>query len=297
MELIPAKTIITRTARPDSWFGSDYNMNIYRGCSHGCIYCDSRSDCYRVVNFSKVAAKENALDIIEKELKSKRKKGIVGTGAMSDPYNPMEGQHGLTRGALELLDAYGFGVYITTKSDLILRDMDILKRINRHSPVGIGVTITAAEDGLCGKLEPGAPPSSKRFAAIRSLTENGFYAGILMMPVLPFISDSLENIQALVQLASEKGARFIYPWFGMSLRSGQREYFYRCLDRLYPGLKQRYMQAYGNAYQCRCPEADKLSTAFINACTGKGIAHRMTDIVQGIRSSAQSGQMLLFEPG
>lgn len=294
MKYIPAKTIITHNKNPESWFGSLYNMNIYRGCSHGCIYCDSRSNYYQVDNFDEVAVKENALGIIEKELRSKRKKGIVGTGAMSDPYNPLEKENRLTRGVLELIDKYDFGVNITTKSDLIVRDIDVLKQINEHSPVGIGITVTAADDGLSARIEPAVPASSKRLAAIKNLAENGIYTGILMMPILPFISDSGENILSLVRLASENGARFIYPWFGMTLRQGQREYFYRALDKLYPGLTLKYTKAFGDSYQCACPEHKKLWELFSRKCGRYGIVYRMPDIVKGIYAGVKMNQMELL---
>jgi DNA repair photolyase len=156
---------------------------------------------------------------------------------MSDPYNPKEAEYKFTEWALRLIDCYGFGVNIITKSDLVIRDIDLLKKINLHSPVGIGITITATNDELARRIEPSAPASSRRFAALKNLNSNGIYAGILMTPILPFISDTLENISAIVKLAAENGARFIYPSLGMTLRDGQREYFYRALDNLYPGLK------------------------------------------------------------
>lgn len=150
IEYIPAKTIVTKTKSPE-WFGMDYNMNIYKGCCHGCIYCDSRSECYHVENFDKVRAKENALQIIRDDLRRKVKKGVIGTGAMSDPYNPFEEKLCLTRHALELVDAYEFGIAIATKSPLITRDADILSGIKEHSPVLCKITITTADDELSKK--------------------------------------------------------------------------------------------------------------------------------------------------
>jgi len=269
-------------------------MNIYRGCSHGCIYCDSRSDCYGVNGFDEIAVKENALEIIEKELRSKIKKGIIGTGAMSDPYNPLEAQYNLTENALKLIHRYGFGVNITTKSDLVTRDIGLLKQISTHSPAGVGITITSANDDLSVKIEPSAPPSSRRFAAIKRLAENNIYAGILMMPVLPFISDSPENILSIVSLASENGAKFIFPGFGMTLRAGQREYYYQSLDILYPGLKERYMQTFGASYECVLPWYSKLKKLFSEECHRKGIVYSMDQIISGIHSISQVKQMTFF---
>ena len=185
MEYVPAKTIVTRT-KSTAWFGIDYNMNIYRGCCHGCIYCDSRSACYQIDHFDTVRAKEDALRIIRDDLRRKVKTGVVGTGAMSDPYNPFEKKEELTKHALQLVDAFGFGAAIATKSDLILRDIDILSDIKEHSPVLCKITITAAGDGLASKLEPGVCPSSARFEAVKMLSEAGIFTGILLMPVLPF---------------------------------------------------------------------------------------------------------------
>ena len=173
------------------------------------VYIASRSDCYHVENFDEVRAKENALALIARELKSKSKKGVIGTGAMSDSYNPFEKEYMLTRGALELIDHYGFGVSIYTKSNLIARDIDILKKIVKHSPVLIKLTITTSDDNLCKKIEPNVALSSERFATIKKLTDQGIFAGILLMPVLPFIEDNEENIRSIIELGHINGAKFI----------------------------------------------------------------------------------------
>ena len=248
MDFIPAKSIISGYAENNMWFGCNYNMNIYKGCCHGCIYCDSRSECYGVENFDEVRAKENALSIIERELKSKRKTGVVGTGAMSDPYNPFEREYRLTRGALELINKYNYGVSIVTKSDLILRDIDILCEISKHSPVLPLITITTANDELCKKIEPRAPLSSMRFEAIKKLSSAGISPGILLMPILPFIEDTDENISNIIDLAHENGAKYIYPGFGVTLRQNQRDWFFNKLDDSFPAIKEKYIKSYGNAY-------------------------------------------------
>ncbi|TCL68582.1 DNA repair photolyase [Hydrogenispora ethanolica] len=294
MKTIPTKSILAPFKNPESWFGKRYNMNLYRGCTHGCIYCDSRSDCYRIPDFDELAVKEGALAILEKELRSKREKGIVGMGAMSDPYNPLEKQLMLTGKSLELLDKHGFGVHIPTKSDLVTRDIPILQSIARHSPVSIGITITASEDGLAGMIEPAAPSSSRRFAALQELARHGIYAGILMMPILPFISDQPENILTLVRTAAECGARYIFPWFGLTLRPGQREFFYRALDRHYPGLKERYQATYGNAYECLSPDHRRLWRMFTRECQSRDIRYRMPDIIEGAKRMPVSNQLPLF---
>lgn len=270
-------------------------MNIYRGCCHGCIYCDSRSDCYRIEDFHRVRAKDNALAIIRDDLSRKRRTGVVGTGAMSDPYNPFERQEKLTRGALELLHRYGFGVAIATKSDLIVRDIDLLQQIQTHSPVLCKLTITTASDAQAAAFEPHAPSSSVRFATLDRLATAGLFSGVLLMPVLPFLEDSTQNIVDIVRLAADNGARFIYPEFGVTLRDTQREYFYRALDRLYPDepMRARYYRQFGNSYSCRSPRAATLWPIFRRECESRGILYRMDDIVRAYRSQA-GGQLSLF---
>lgn len=278
MEYIPAKTIVTKTKSP-MWFGADYNMNIYRGCSHGCIYCDSRSLCYKIDDFDKVRAKQDALRIIRDDLMRKRDRGVVATGAMSDPYNPYEEKLKLTRDALELLDACRFGVAIDTKGALVARDADILKGIQGHSPVIVKITITAADDSLSEIIEPDAPPSSERFDALRALSAGGLYAGVLMMPILPFIGDTEENIVNIVRKAKECGARFVYPAFGTTLRAGNREYFYEKLDLYFPGLKDKYIKRYGDRYSCASPDAKKLWGVFAEECGRAGLRYQMKHII------------------
>ena len=280
MKFIQAKTIISGYAENNSWFGNNYNMNIYKGCCHGCIYCDSRSECYHIENFDQVRAKENALALIERDLKSKRKTGVIGMGAMSDPYNPFEKEFKLTRGALELIDRYGFGVSIATKSNLIERDIDVLKKIAEHSPVLIKMTITTADDNLCKKIEPNVALSSERFTAIKKLTGEGIFTGILLMPVLPSIQDNKENIMRIIELAHRNGVRFIYPAFGMTLRQNQRDWYFKKLDELFPGTKEKYLKQFGNAYECRSPKAKELWNLFQKECHRLGILFRMGDIIK-----------------
>ena len=277
MEYIPAKTIVTKTKAPAKWFGIDYNMNIYKGCCHGCIYCDSRSDCYGVEHFDQVRAKEKALEIIRDDLRRKTRSGVVGTGAMSDPYNPFERELELSRHALELCDAFGFGAAIATKSTLLTRDIDVLQSIAEHSPVLIKVTITTAEDELAAKIEPNVSRPTERFKMIEKLSEAGLYTGILLMPVLPFIEDNRENIGEIVRRAQMSGTKFIYPAFGMTLRGNQREWYYRKLNELFPGegLAEAYQKKYGGAYECVSPRARKLWEYFAGECKERQIAYRM----------------------
>ena len=291
---IPAKTIITRT-KDESWFGTRYNMNIYKGCCHGCIYCDSRSSCYQIENFDEVRVKANALALIRDELRRKAQKGIIGTGSMSDPYNPFEKKAQLTRRALELISAYDFGVAIATKSNLIKRDIDILKEIKQNAPVIAKITVTGTDDSLAKKVEPYVCSSSERFEAVRALTEAGIFTGILMMPVLPFIEDNAENIYQIVKQAHENGAKFIYPAIGMTLRQNQREYFYQQLDREFPGVKEKYISYYGQNYMCTSPNVKQLWKLFSTECEARGIVYKMQDIIRIAKKGYGSSQLSLFE--
>lgn len=295
MKFIPAKSIMSGYSDKNSWFGINYNMNIYKGCCHGCIYCDSRSECYRVDNFDEVRAKENALSLIDGELRSKRRTGVVGTGSMSDPYNPFEKDYLLTRGALELINKYGFGISIATKSDLITRDIDILKSIQKHSPVLLKITITAFDHKLCEMVEPNVAISSQRFNAIKTLSDNGLFAGILMMPVLPFIEDNEENIINIIKSAHDSGAKFIYPAFGMTLRQNQRDWYFKQLDMKFPGLKQKYIKSFGNSYECYSPYAKTLIAIFQKYCREYNILYKMSDIIDGYRKGYEDKQISLFD--
>jgi len=294
MNYIPAKSILSGYREGNNWFGINYNMNIYKGCNHGCIYCDSRSDCYGIDNFEIVRAKENSIELIRRELKSKRKKGVIGTGAMSDPYNSFEKKYSLTRSALEAIDNNGFGVSIATKSNLITRDIDILKRIKSHSPVLCKITITTAQDDLCRKIEPNVAVTSKRFETIKRLTDEGIYTGILLMPILPFINDSEENIISIVRLAQKNGAKFIYPAFGVTLRSNQRDYFFDMLNKAFPGIKERYIKIFGNEYMCNSPNARNLYKIFANECEKLGLFYKMNDIIYNYREVYKDEQLSLF---
>ena len=278
MELIPAKNIVFRTKKPAAWFGADYNMNIYRGCTHGCIYCDSRSSCYRNPDFDTIRVKQDALRIIRDDLNRKVRHGVVATGAMSDPYNPLERDLKLTRNALELLNAYGFGVAVDTKGVLVTRDKDILQDVKRHSPVIVKITITTSDDDLCAKIEPGAPSTDERFAALRTLSESGIYCGVLMMPILPYINDTEENIEDIVRRAKEAGAKFVYPAFGMTLREGNREYYYERLNELFPALNEIYRKRFGTRYSCTSPKAKSLWNVFVDACDRHGLCYDMKAI-------------------
>lgn len=297
VEYIKAKTIVSGYVESNSWFGVNYNMNIYKGCPHGCIYCDSRSECYNIDNFDKVRVKENAIDIITKDLKSKKKKGVVMTGSMSDPYNPFEKELCLTRKALEQINLYNFGVAIATKSSLITRDIDVLKKISEHSPVLIKITITTFDDTLCRKIEPNVSVSSERFKAIKELSDNGIYTGILLMPILPFINDNEENIINIIKKAYECGAKFIYSFgFGVTLRGNQREYYYKKLTEVFKNEKLvgKYIDTFGSRYEYRTQNVEKLYKVFKRECEKYGILYKMEDIILDYKENYNQTQMSLF---
>jgi len=268
---IQAKVLLTHTRNPDGWFGVRYNMNLYRGCEHQCIYCDSRSECYGIENFADVLVKVNAIDLLRKELSRKRVKGTIGTGAMSDPYTPAEARLNMTGQALQVIAEFGYPVHLATKSDMVLRDLRTLVEINKVQ-ASVCFTVTTADDDLAKKVEPGAPPTSARFRAMRVLADHGIQVGILMMPILPFLEDNEENVTEIVTRAHESGVTFIMPWFGMSLRTGQREYYYDKLDTLYPGLRAKYQARFGSRYICDCNDARRLAQVFDELRARYGIA-------------------------
>jgi DNA repair photolyase len=266
--------MLSSVKQPDTWFGLKYNMNLYRGCQHQCIYCDSRSLCYQIEDFRDILIKENAIELLERELARKRVKGTIGTGSMNDPYMPLEAKVGLTRRALELIARFRFPVHIITKSDLVLRDLDLLRRINRVY-AAVSFTITTTDDRLAKKIEPGAPLPSARLKAMRTLADAGILTGVTMMPILPFIQDTEENITSIVTEAHRHGATYILPSFGMTLRDRQRSFYYAKLDRLFPGTRQQYERRFGNQYFAPANQHDALRTVFQDLCEQRGIATQM----------------------
>lgn len=295
METIKAKSIITKVSFGDNWFGTDFNMNIYRGCCHGCIYCDSRSECYRIDNFDKVIIKENALEMLRAELWRKRKKhSVIASGAMSDPYNKFEKQLELTRKSLKIINESCFGAAVTTKSALITRDADVLAEIQDHSPVIAKITVTSADDEVSKKIEPHVSLSSERFKALRTLADNGIFCGVLMMPILPFINDTEENIRKIVYMAKENGASFIFPSFGVTMRANQRDYFYGKIDILYPGIKGKYIKTFGDEYSCNSPRFSELRDLFISECKKVKIIYKMNEIIDAYKPKYAAVQQDLF---
>lgn len=288
VNFIEAKSILSRLRSKDNYFGITYSMNLYRGCQHGCIYCDTRSSCYHIGDISQISVKKNALQLLEAELQIKRVRATIGTGSMNDPYMPLEQQLGLTRGALELIAKYHFPVHVMTKGNLVTRDTDLLQEIAR-TYAAVSFTITTADDELARKLEPAAPPPSARFQAMKELSDRGIYTGVTLMPVLPFINDSIEDVIEIVEKAAEAGASYILPMFGVTLRSGSRQYFYKEIEKVFPKMTQRYKTYFGERYECISPNAHYLNVFFCEKIEALGISSQMK-----FYNSEEKGQLSLF---
>lgn len=271
---IEARTLLQPVRQPDGWFGLDYGMNLYRGCQHQCVYCDTRSECYGLDGFShEVLVKANALELLERELPRKRRKGVVGLGSMNDAYMPLERERRLTRRALEVLLRHGFPLHVLTKSDLVSRDLDLLREIGKVF-AAVSFSLTTADDLLARRLEPGAPPPSARLAAMRALAEAGVPTGVVLMPVLPFLTDEEESVVEVLRRASAHGASYAIAAFGMTLRDRQRSFYYAALDRDFPGLRPRYEKAFGDRYSAPARRPKALAEAFARACAEAGVAPR-----------------------
>ena len=274
-------------------------MNLYRGCRHGCIYCDSRSACYRMEHpFEDIEVKQNALTLLEDALRRKRRPCMIATGSMSDPYTPPEEELRYTRRALELILQYGFGMTLLTKSSLVLRDLDLLQRINSQTKCVVQMTLTTWEESLCRILEPNVSTTTERFAALMKLKEAGIPTVVWLCPILPFLNDTAENINRLLDCCEQAGVRGIVQFgMGVTLRQGNREYFYRQLDRHFPGLKERYIRTYGNAYVLESPNSRELLELLHRRCRDAGILHDNPSVFRYLQEMEikQPQQMSLFE--
>ena len=269
MHFVEAKGILTGSR---NYLG----MNVYRGCSHGCIYCDSRSRCYHFTHpFEDIEVKQNAPDLLEAALRTKRKKCMIGTGSMSDPYMHCEEKLHMTRKCLQIILKYGFGAALITKSDRVLMDLDLLEELHRTSRCVVQMTLTTFDDDLCRILEPNVCVTSRRIEVLEILKKRGIPTLVWMTPILPFINDTEENIGSLVDACAGAGVKGIVCFgMGLTLREGDREYYYAALDRHFPGLKERYIRTYGNAYEIPSPRAEALMKVFHNKCRQYGIMSR-----------------------
>ncbi len=255
--------------------GKYYGMNIYRGCSHGCIYCDSRSRCYQFTHaFEDIEVKQNAPELLEAALRSKRSRCMIGTGAMSDPYLHIEEELGLTRKCLEIILRYGFGACLLTKSDMILRDIDLLDEINKTAKCVVQMTLTTYDDTLCSILEPNVCNTKRRVQVLEEMQKRGIPTVVWLTPILPFINDNEDNIKAILDecIRTDVKGMICYD-MGLTLREGDREYYYAALDRHFPGVKQKYINRYGNSYKVPSPDAKKLMSLFCDTCKEHGIIY------------------------
>ena len=274
-------------------------MNIYRGCSHGCIYCDARSACYQMDHpFEDIEVKVNAPELLEQALRKKRKRCMIGTGAMSDPYLHLEKDLRLTRRCLELIDEYDFGLAIQTKSDMILRDLDLLRSIHRKTKCVVQITLTTYEDELCKTLEPNVCPTSRRIEVLNILKEEGIPTIVWMSPILPFINDTKENIGSILEACKRVNVYGILTFgIGLTLRDGDRQYYYKKLDQHFPGLKEKYRQTYGNAYELPVPNARELYDYFVRECKASDMEwneDKLFEYMHAFEDKQAGEQMSLF---
>ncbi len=279
---------------------AENGMNIYRGCTHGCIYCDSRSKCYGFTHaFEDIEVKQNAPALLEQKLRSKRKKCMIGTGAMCDPYLPCEEQLGLTRKCLERILQYGYGAAVLTKSDRILRDLDFLRRINERTKAVVQMTLTTYDDKLCRILEPNVCATSRRVQVLKKMQEEGIPTIVWLTPILPFINDTEENLKGILEYCVEAGVKGIVNFgMGVTLREGNREYFYHALDRYFPGLSEIYWKKYGYAYVVNSPNNERLMHIFREACRKAGILYQREQVFAYLKEFPEKReyqQMSLFE--
>lgn len=290
MHFVRAKGILSSTN----------GMNLYRGCSHGCIYCDSRSRCYHMEHdFEDIEVKENAIALLEHALKHKRKKCMIGTGSMTDPYIPLEMEIGSVRKALHLIDEYEFGFTLITKSDRILRDMDLLQKINEKTKCVVQMTLTTYDENLCRKIEPNVSTTKQRFQVLNRLRDAGIPTVVWLTPILPFLNDTEDNISGILDMCMEaKVYGVICFGMGLTLREGNREYFYQQLDRLFPRLKEKYFRTYKNQYVVESPHSHRLMQLFHQKCSKGGLVHNHEQIFRYLHTfeeKASARQLSLWD--
>ena len=290
MHDIQAKSLLTRNR----------GMNIYRGCVHGCVYCDSRSSCYRFTHpFEDVGVKRNAPELLEDILKRSRERFVVSTGSMCDPYQPCERELKLMRRCLELIEQYGFGASVITKSDLVLRDLDLFESINGKAKSVLQMTLTVADDALSRMLEPNVCTSTRRYEVLKEFQKRGVPTVVWLCPILPYLTDSEENLRAILDMCFDAGVRGVVCFgAGMTLREGSREYYCAALDRLFPGMSERYRSRYGNAYELVSPNGAALMRIFREECGRRGVLFEPEDCFRFIADMPRrSAQISLFDDG
>lgn len=289
MHFVDAKGLLTGS-------GGHFGMNIYRGCSHGCIYCDSRSKCYQFTHpFEDIEVKQNAPELLEAALRSKRKKAMIGTGSMTDPYMPCEEKFCLMRRCLEIISRYEFGVSPLTKSDMILRDIDLLDEINRKAKTVVQMTLTTYDDDLCKILEPNVCNTKRRIEVLEKFRERGIPTVVWLTPICPYINDTPENITAILEECARVGVKGVICFdMGLTLREGDREYYYAALDKHFPGVKEKYIARYGNAYEVPSPNSRELMDLFRKICKKHGMLYRPEECFRYIEEFPDKYEQMSF---
>jgi len=299
MEFVPAKSILSKV-KYGGWFGIDYNMNLYRGCTHGCIYCDSRSRCYHMDHdFEDVEVKENAIALLEQAMRRRRSRCMLGTGAMTDPYIPLEEELGYVRQALSLACRYSFGFTLQTKSARVLRDLDLLAAIHEKAKCVVQMTLTTYDETLCRKIEPFVSTTRERFEVLKQLRDEGIPTVVWLCPLLPFINDTVENVDGILDYCIGAGVYGIICFgMGLTLREGSRDYFYRQLDQLFPVVKETYIRTYGSSYILDSPRSGTLMKLFHERCRKSGIVHdngKIFDYLHTFETRQNYEQISLFD--
>ncbi len=287
MHMVQAKSILSQSN----------GINVYRGCTHGCIYCDSRSMCYGMKHeFTDIEVKENAPELLEAALRSKRRRCMIGTGAMCDPYLHIESKLKITRRCLEIIGKYDFGAAIQTKSNLIIRDIDILQKINHSTKAVVQMTLTTYDDDLCRIVEPDVCVTSRRFEVLCEMKRAGIPTVMWMCPILPYINDTKENILGIVDYAARAGCYGIITFgaIGLTLRDGDRQYYYAALDKYFPHLRQLYESRYGDSYEIPSPNSRELWSTFVQACRKAGLEYNTDKIFRYLHHFPEPEQLLLF---
>lgn len=272
-------------------------MNLYRGCTHGCIYCDSRSECYRITHdFEDIEVKQNAPQLLEDALRRKRKKCMIVTGAMCDPYMHCEEELRLTRRCLEIIDHYGFGAAVQTKSARVLRDLDLLTGIHQKSKAVVQMTLTTYDEALCRILEPNVSTTRQRYETLKIFQKHGIPTVVWLSPLLPFINDTEENLRGILSYCFDAGVRGILCFgIGVTLRAGDREYYYAALDRHFPGLRAVYEKKYGDAYELPSDNSAVLMRIFHSECERRGVMHEVDEVFAYLREfPEENGQIRLL---
>lgn len=276
--------------------GTGDGMNIYRGCQHGCIYCDARSSCYQMNHvFEDIEVKENAIELLEATLKSRRKPCVIGTGAMTDPYMPLERKLQMTRRSLEVIERYGFGATVLTKSDLVLRDLELFQRIHKKTKAAVQISLTCMDDKLSCLIEPNVCPTSRRIEVLREFQKADVPTVVWLCPILPFLTDTEENLRGILDACRDTGVKGII-WYGpgLTLREGDREYFYANLDNKFPGLKEEYIRRYGASYEVNSPNGAFLNRLFHDLCERYGIMHDNDRIFTYLHTLEEREEQLSF---